>query len=205
MGSLGSAQKSFQVRLHHGERRVILFAGDAVMAILALLISIYFWGQTDWLDFSKALIIERIPPWFFLLPIFWIFLNVELYDIHRAGRRSDTFKGIAISAGVSLVLYMGIFFFAEQNTLPRRGAAAFIIAASLLMLAWRLSYIKIFTAPDFMRRVLIIGAGRAGTTLVQVVKASWPPPFFLVGLIDDDEFKVGSCIENIPEIGRAHV
>lgn len=173
------------------------------MAILALLAAIYFWGQKDWLDFSKALIIDRIPTWFFVLPVFWLVLNIEMYDVHRAGRRIDTVKGIAVSAGVSLILYMFVFFLSEPNSLPRRGVAAFIVAASILMLAWRFLYIQIFTTPDLMRRVLIIGAGRAGTTLVKVVKESWPPPFFLVGLIDDDESKIGSSIEDYPILGTS--
>jgi exopolysaccharide biosynthesis polyprenyl glycosylphosphotransferase len=203
MGSLGSVQKSFRFRLHPGERRIILATGDIVMAVLALLISIYMWGQKDWLDFSKALIINRIPPWFFTLPVIWILLNVEMYDIRRAGRRAETVKGISISAGVSLVLYMFVFFLSEPNSLPRRGVASFIVASSLLMLFWRFFYIQVFTAPDFMRRVLIVGAGRAGSTLVHVIRESWPPPFFLVGLIDDDAEKVGCSIEGASVLGNS--
>ncbi|MBE0695415.1 MAG: hypothetical protein IH586_00675, partial [Anaerolineaceae bacterium] len=203
MSSLGSVQKSFRFRLHPGERRIILATGDIVMAILALLISIYMWGQKDWLDFSKALLIDRIPPWFFSLPVIWILLNVEMYDIRRAGRRSETIKGILVSAGVSLILYMFVFFLSEPNSLPRRGVAAFIVASSLLMLIWRFVYIQVFTAQDFMRRVLIVGAGRAGSTLIHVIRESWPPPFFLVGLIDDDVEKIGCTIEGAPILGSS--
>jgi exopolysaccharide biosynthesis polyprenyl glycosylphosphotransferase len=130
-------------------------------------------------------------------------LNIEMYDIRRAGRRSETVKGILISAGVSLVLYMFVFFLSDPNSLPRRGVAAFIVASSLLMLLWRMIYIQVFTAPDFMRRVLIVGAGRAGTTLVHVIRESWPPPFFLVGLIDDDPQKVGCAIEGASILGSS--
>ena len=45
-----------------------------------------------------------------------------------------------------------------------------------------------------MRRVLIVGAGNAGMTLVNIVKDNYPPPFFLVGLIDDDPEKIGKEI-----------
>jgi FlaA1/EpsC-like NDP-sugar epimerase len=172
MGSSGSAQKSFRFRLHPGERRIILLVGDLLMAILALFIAIYLWGQKDWLDFSTDLLIDRVPPWFFVLPVIWIILNVEMYDIRRAANRVETIKGISISAGASLVLYMFLFFLSEPNSLPRRGVAFFIAASSLLMLAWRLFYIQVFTAPGFMRRVLIVGAGRAGTTLLQVIRES---------------------------------
>lgn len=204
MGSSGSAQKSFRFRLHPGERRIILLVGDLIMAILALFIAIYLWGQKDWLDFSTDLLINRIPPWFFILPAIWIILNVEMYDIRRAGNRVETIKGIAISAGASLVLYMFLFFLSEPNSLPRRGVAFFIAASSILMLAWRLFYIQVFTAPGFMRRVIIVGAGRAGTTLLRVIRESWPPPFFLVGMIDDDLAKVGTTIEGAQVLGTSH-
>ena len=118
-----------------------------------------------------------------------------LGNIRRAGRRSETVKGILVSAGVSLILYMLVFFLSEPNSLPRRGVATFIVSSSLLMLIWRLIYIQVFTAPDFMRRVLIVGAGRAGTTLVHVIRESWPPPFFLVGLIEKAHV---SMITNVP-------
>ena len=43
-----------------------------------------------------------------------------------------------------------------------------------------------------MRRVLIIGAGESGLTLLQILDDLWPPPFFMVGLIDDDPIRSGN-------------
>ncbi len=204
MGSISTAQKAFQLRLHPGERRVILIVGDLVASSLALAIALFFWGQRDWLDFSTEFLAERIPWWFFLLPALWMVLNVELYDIRRAGRRSDTIKGVAISAAISLFLYLGLFFLSEPGSLPRRGALIFIVASSTTTLIWRFAYIQIFTAAEFMRRVLVVGAGRAGTTLVRVVKEIWPPPFHLVGFIDDDPQKCNCMIEGVPVLGNCH-
>jgi len=184
------------------ERRIILLVGDAIMAALARVISIYVWGQEDWLDINQ-LIADRVPPWFFLLPLFWLILNVEMYDIRRAGRRSETVKGVAVAAAVSAVLYLFIFFLSEPGYMPRRGVAIFIGAASVLMIAWRFIYIQIFTTPEFMRRVLIIGAGRSGSTLVQMIKEIWPPPFYLVGLIDDDPLKRNTTVEGYPILGSS--
>lgn len=177
-------------------------AGDVIMAALALLVALYFWGQKDWLNF-RQLLIHRIPPWFYLAPFMWIILNVELYDVRRAGRRSETLKGVAGAAAVSLVIYLLIFFFSEPNSMPRRGVAYFIVAAALLMLIWRFLYIRVFTTPEFMRRVLVVGAGRAGTALVQVLKEIWPPPFYIVGLVDDDATKCNTYVEGYPILGTS--
>lgn len=203
MGSLTSAQKSIRFRMHSGERRIILLAGDALVAGLALLLAIYFWGQKDWLNLPE-LMDQRIPTWFYLLPAFWLILNVEMYDIRRAGRRGETIKGVGAAAAVSLVLYLFVFFFSEPNAMPRRGVTYFIASASVMMVAWRFLYIRVFTTPEFMRRVLIVGAGKAGTALVQVIKEIWPPPFYLVGLIDDDPMKKNTCVEGYPILGASH-
>lgn len=201
MASTGSIQKGIKFHLRPGERKIILLTGDVVMASLALLITLYFWAQRDWLYLSKEFFSNRIPPWFYFLPFFWLILNVEMYDVRRAGRRSETIKGVGIAAGVSLILYLFVFFLSDPGSLPRRGVAIFIVSSLMLMLAWRFTYISVFTTPQFMRRVLIIGAGRAGTTLVEIFKEIWPPPFYLVGMIDDDPMKQDCYVEGFPILG----
>lgn len=99
------------------------------------------------------------------------------------------------------MIYLFVFFFAPRGVLPRFGVASFIVSAFTLTLLWRMTYINIFTAPLFMRRVLIVGAGRAGTTLGAVVKGIWPPPFFIVGYIDDDPDKIGTECNGYPILG----
>ncbi len=188
-------------RMRPGERRALILMGDVLVAVLALGVALLAWGQRDWLNFSLDLLSERVPTWFFLLPILWLVINVEMYDIRRAGNRGDTLKGIALSAGVGTVLYLFVFFLSEPNAMPRTGVAAYILSAALLTLLWRLLYIQIFTAPEFLRRVLIVGAGRAGSTLATIVRGMWPQPFHIVGMIDDDPEKIGTIIEGFPVLG----
>lgn len=172
------------------------------MAGAALVIAIVLWAQEDWLNL-RGLLETRVPGWFYLLPVLWLILNVEMYDIRRAGRRGETVKGVASAAAISMILYLFVFFLSEPNFMPRRAAVFFIIAASALMVTWRFIYIRVFTTPEFLRRALVVGAGRAGTTLVRVIKEIWPPPFYLVGLIDDDPSKCGALIEGYPVLGSS--
>ena len=200
MGSITAAQRSVRFRLHPAERRIILLIGDIIAAWLALAVAIYWWGQIDWLDFSWEFLFQRIPPWFWIMPLIWLILNVEMYDIRRAGHRNETIKGVAIAATISLFLYAFVFFLSQRD-LPRRGVITFIVVASMLMTAWRFLYIGVFTAPEFLRRVVIVGAGRAGSALAKVVREMWPTPFFVVGLIDDDPDKQDTTIEGYPVLG----
>ena len=172
--------------------------GDIIVTLLAMVIALFVWAVDDWLTFSIEFVQVRIPFWFYLLPLLWIILLTELYDDRRAARRSETFRGIAIAAGISFVLYLVVYFTSDPTSLPRRGVAVFIGAAALLTLLWRFLYIRIFTASEFMRRVLIVGAGRAGSRLAKIIQGIYPPPFYLVGLIDDDPAKAGETVAGYP-------
>ena len=165
-------------RITARERRFILILGDLIVVSISLIISLYFWSKGDqWLKFSWQFLKERPPNWYYLLPVLWIGLMFELYDVRRAGHKDDTIRGILTVAGFSTVLYLVIFFVSEPKSLPRRGVAAFIGAATVLTLLWRLLYIRIFTTPAFLRRVIVIGAGRAGTSIVDIIQEINPSPF----------------------------
>jgi exopolysaccharide biosynthesis polyprenyl glycosylphosphotransferase len=123
---------------------------------------------------------------------------VELYDLRRASHRREIFKGVAVAAGVSVILYLLVFFLSEPNSLPRLVIAYFIVFCALLTLLWRLAFARLFSTPIFMRRMLIVGAGRAGSTLAEVYARANPKPFLVVGLVDDDPLKQGTHVAGIP-------
>jgi len=190
-------------RIRNGERQAILFLGDITFNYLAVFIGLYFWGQKDWLDFSWEFLGQRAPLWFYILPFVWVLLLIEIYDVRKANRKEDVFRGIATAAGISIVIYLIIFFISEPNSLPRRGVFIFIVAATVLTFIWRLIYIRIFTAPVFMRRALLIGAGKAGSTLAKMLKEIHSGPFIIVGYIDDDPSKQGEEINGYKVLGNS--
>jgi exopolysaccharide biosynthesis polyprenyl glycosylphosphotransferase len=190
---------TFYFRLKPPERRVLLLTGDFIMACIAVVAALYYWALGDpWLKLSIQFIQERTPFWFFLLPFFWMLLMTESYEEHRSAKLGETFKSILTAALIGLVFYFVIFFFyTTPETLPRRGVAGFVIAASVLTLAWRTFYIRVFTAPQFLRRALLVGGGETGKIIMQIVKEVWPPPYYMVGIIDDDPQKVGQQIGDL--------
>ena len=189
-------------RIRNSERQAILFIGDLILSYFSVLIGLFFWSQKDWLNFSGEFLYQRVPFWFYLLPVIWILFLVETYDIRKANRRDEVIRGIATAAGISLGIYLIVFFISEPNSLPRRGVLIFIIAATVLTVAWRLIYIQIFTAPYFMRRALMIGAGKAGSTLAGMLKEVHSGPFVLAGYIDDDPSKQNQTINGYKVLGN---
>jgi exopolysaccharide biosynthesis polyprenyl glycosylphosphotransferase len=186
-------------RVRGREQRNILLIGDAVASILALFGGLYFWGQKDaWLKFSLNFLQQRVDIWYYLLPLIWMVFLVEIYDLHRARDLRQTVTWISLAALASLLVYALIYLISPKGSLPRLGIGVFLVFASVLTLIWRLIYIRIFTAQASLRRVLIIGAGKAGETLVQVYKKMRPQPFFLIGFMDDDPEKIGKNLEGYP-------
>lgn len=198
--------KSNPWQLQLRERRVLLFLGDALMGIIALGISLFVWGsRLRFIEFDLAFLQERVPFWFYLLPLVWIILLVELYDVHRAVDWRRTVNGIATAALIGFGLYLVIYFYytGSGNNLPRVSIAVFLVTVAILTFLWRSLYIRIFTAPQFMRRVLLVGGGKAGGTLLRVINDLKPSPFYLVGIVDDDMEKTGTEIEGFTVLGTS--
>ncbi len=191
-------------RLRTSERRTILILGDLLVASISLVIALYFWAQKDaWLKFSWEFLRTRPPFWYFLLPIIWMVMLIELYDVRRSASMSDTVKGIIIACILSVLIYLIVYFSSDPNSLPRWGVAVFLIAVAVLTMLWRFLYIRIFTAPKFLRKVLIVGAGKAGCSLVKEIRSAKPSPFLLLGLIDDDPNKAILETEGYKVIGMS--
>ena len=195
------------MQLRLGERRALLLVGDFLMGVSSLFIAILYWGSNvRFIEFNIEFLQTRVPAWFYLLPLIWLILLIELYDIHKASDWRMTVRGIAIAAVLGALLYAVLYFYyvdPPKSLLPRRGVAAFIISVSILTLFWRWLYIKIFTAPRFMRRVLLVGGGISGELYLNNVNTLTPQPYHLVGVIDDDPNKMDTDISGYPIIGSS--
>jgi exopolysaccharide biosynthesis polyprenyl glycosylphosphotransferase len=54
-----------------------------------------------------------------------------------------------------------------------------------------------------MRRVLMVGAGKAGHSLADIYSKLNPPPFLLVGFVDDDARKQGKSYHGFAVLGKS--
>jgi exopolysaccharide biosynthesis polyprenyl glycosylphosphotransferase len=202
---INTTPRPLNLRVRSTEKLIILLVGDFLAAFLALWIGLYFWSKGDaWLSFSTEFLTTRPATWFWFLPLFWLILIVELYDLKRASRTIDTIRGIGLAALISIILYLVVYFTSEPNSLPRRGVAIFIISTSLLTLVWRMIAISLFMQPRFRRRVIIIGAGKAGQTIQKVIKELQPQPYNVIGFVDDDVKKIGRTIQGSKVLGGSH-
>lgn len=189
-------------RLQNSEQRFILILGDLLAGAIALFLSLFIWAQADALDFTAEFFRTRVDTWFYFLPLIWMVLLVDTYDLGKAGKFKSTLKGVAIALIVASIAYLVVYFLVPPMSLPRVGVAAFIIITSILTIIWRLIFIRMFKAVSQQRRVLIIGAGKAGTELSYEIVRSDPKPFNLIGFIDDDPLKLNTRIHGTPVLGN---
>ncbi|MGD8404350.1 MAG: sugar transferase [Anaerolineales bacterium] len=203
-----------RLRLRPNEHRVLLFVGDLLMATASVFAAIYTWREYQRYvlaaDGFNQNAVERllenidIPVWFYLLPLAWLLLMVELYEPHTAANWRKTIRGIAIAAFVGLTIYSLVFIIrVNPNALPRIGVGAFLLYSSILTLLWRSLYIRFYASAGQLRHFIVVGAGKAGYSLAEVYHAQNPPPFNLVGFIDDDPQLLGKKVFNFPIISQS--
>jgi len=200
------------IRLGTLEQRVILFLGDLLASIIALFASLYIWREYSWnallatgisLNKAERIFSVDIQNWVYFLPFFWILLLIELYEPQVAANRKKTQRGILVAGVIAMLGYALVFLALKDPTssLPRIVIGAFVLLAVILTWLWRLIYTHLYTSQGLARRVLIIGAGNAGITLVRAYEELSPKPFSLIGFVDDDPEKIGMKIEGLRVFG----
>jgi len=199
------------LRLRPSEQRTILLVGDFIASVAATVGAVYFWYQYSLYRLVengvKPNVAERIlqidvPFWFYLLPLVWLLLMVDSYELHTASNWRKTLRGIAVAPLVGLLGYSLLFTInTDPNSLPRIAIGAFLVLASALTLGWRAIYIRLYTSSGLMRRFLVVGAGKAGRTLVEAYRKLNPPPFLIIGFIDDDPAKRQKSYQGFAVLG----
>ncbi len=200
-----SFRSPIKSRFSPRERKIVLFIGDALVTVAALLIALITWAHgDDWLGLSPEFFAERPEDWFYLLPLLWMIMLAPLYDLQKANSVPYTLSFILLASLIALGTYLLIFFVAPPKALPRRGVAVFLICAPVLSFLWRLLYIRLFTLPEYLMHTLIVGAGKAGTRIAEIIQTANPHPFKVIGFIDDDPQKIGTTIHTYPVLGDSN-
>ncbi|MGE5376008.1 MAG: sugar transferase [Bacteroidota bacterium] len=211
------------LRLRANEHRAILFTGDLLMALASVFLALYTWRQYNLFIFevlfakyiaqgiklvparqlAESQTIFEVPIWFYLLPVIWVLLLVDLYEPHTAASFRKTLQGIAIAALIGLLAYSLAFIIQQKSNLPRIGVGAFLLYASALTLTWRILFIRLYRSTGQRRRMILVGAGKAGQTIAELYQKLDVRSFTIVGFVDDDKRKVGREFFGFPVLGTS--
>lgn len=179
--------------LRTSERRLALLLGDAAAVVAAVLLALWTWSLTAGFPFNLTFLRAR-AVWLLAVP-FWLVLLIPTRDAGIALDIRQTAVGIIRAAAALLVIYLGAFFFAGGDRLPRLVVIYLFWDATLLVFGWRLVALWSLTRAPFSRRVLIAGSGHAlsaafdvlqhtsfndadivGVATTETVRAEWHAP-----------------------------
>ncbi len=199
--SIGSRRMPLaHLPLHISERKILLGLSDVSMlnVALALVLRLRMGAPFSW-----RIVLVR-PQWFILLTLLWLLFGpaFDAYSL-RTSRLPGSILCIVKPALLTLFTYL-LIPYVTPYLLPSRLTTGMFVVLSLGLLSLsRALYALILAQPPFQRRALIVGAGRAGRTIVQAIRKNACTEYQLIGYIDDDPAKQGESIEGLPVLGTS--
>ena len=181
---------SLKVPLRLEERRVLLVAADLLVIILAALGSLYVWSVQRGSPFDLDFISQQYR-WFIVFAALWIVasLATNFYDIRLAADLGSVWSSIFKTSFVALVGYLVIYWLSLPGSIPRNIAGYQAAFTFLGITCSRTLYRLLIGRSPFSRRVIVVGAGGAGQTIVETIQRYVKPHYDVVGFVDEDPAK----------------
>jgi exopolysaccharide biosynthesis polyprenyl glycosylphosphotransferase len=185
------------------ERQAILLAGDLLLACAAAALALRLGGRRSGWIWSERDFAWDLLGWLLLLLPLWLSLAWAngLYDLRRmADRWAAALMPVAISAQLLLIWALA-YFVPPPWTIVRHVVVFFAAGTALTLPFWRILYGRIFGRGAFRSRLLVVGAGASGRSLLAAARAEaahWIDP---EGFIDDDPALAGATVDGLPVLG----
>ena len=190
--------------------RTIIFAiGDAFIVLfsglLALLVRFEFNINGVMLRYYSKIFLSVLPV--FIIAAILIFLILKIYKImwSAASLREAALLFVAtIVLDIFIITFSVVFGF----NFPRSFYILFAINFYAFEMIWRFMY-RLYRSffrhlKSTEKRVMIVGAGDAGATLLKEIRSSQYIEAKVVCFIDDNPYKVGKTLNGVPVVGNRH-
>ena len=175
---------------------------DALLVAAAVLLAIWVWGLMDPHPVEAAFFHSRIH-WLPLLTGLWLGLAVlnDLYNLRAVAGQIGRLFALGQVTLLEIAAYLLIYFFSSPERLLPRGIVLYHAALSFVLVGlWRVLY-RYMAQGALQRRTVVVGAGRAGHTIVDAIHEHPGGGHDLLGFIDDDPAKQGQTIAGLPVLG----
>lgn len=190
------------------ERRLLLLGGDLVVMCGALWLGLWLRREAIIAVFHKAgLPFAWKAHWWLVLSVLWVTVALTLggYDLRRAAqalRSAVSMGGVALAVSA---IYFVIPWISAPLVYSRLAWFIFATTGTVGVAAWRLVYAVMLHQPAFCRRILVVGAGRAGKELAHSIRMLGATAMVdIAGLVDDNPALWGKEIANYHVVGPAH-
>jgi exopolysaccharide biosynthesis polyprenyl glycosylphosphotransferase len=189
--------------------------GDLFLICLSIAGSLFVWSSWTQRLLNWSLWQQQALWALFIFTgwMLWLMLS-DLYNLRLAVIVATSVRRI-LTGGITIALAYLILFFitspapilghspgvlvqiSPTEALPRLAPGMAIISATVLLLGWRITYACALRGPQTRRRVLILGAGKAGTTLCHTIRREHSAHYDVIGFIDDHVDKQRSLIAGV--------
>ncbi len=189
--------------LYISQWKVLLIAGDVSCYLLSVAAALLLYPPVAG------------RPWGFLaaykitfiligLTYFVVLFIADLYDYLKDFRRITNIVSCLVACWIGSLVVVLVFYFPIKGAYV--GRSMMIIQAvtfSILVATWRFCFSAISLAQRLQKRLLIIGAGKAGRHLVRSIRNRPGCGLEVVGFVDDDEAKLGAVVDGLPVLGTS--
>ncbi len=197
------------LRLRTSERKLLLLVVDVLLLNFALGVS---WFARD---NTPAPLSTALAPikWYITLTVVWYLWAqfFELYDLPRAASTTTIVRSATLAVAATVLVYVLI----PRLTPPlasRGPVFLFLFLAWGGVVAWRIVYARAFVQPWFKQQALVVGAGWAGRTLVEMLQEATHDAnpyrgtgYVLRGFIDDNKALTDAEFGGVPVLGGRDV
>jgi exopolysaccharide biosynthesis polyprenyl glycosylphosphotransferase len=189
--------------LDRRSRQAILAGGDLLLLAAMLALALRLGGLRSGWNWAERPFAGEYLRWLALLLPLWLALAWAngLYELGRPRRRLLAFVGPLTVGGQLLLLWALAYFIPPPWTLVRHVAVFFALGSALALPFWRLAFLAVVERRAFRTRLIIVGAGEAGRTILAAVRAEAAPLYEVVGFIDDDPELAGRLVADLPVLG----
>ncbi|HLY27421.1 MAG TPA: hypothetical protein VKQ72_13845, partial [Aggregatilineales bacterium] len=176
------------LQLQISERRLLLMAGDTIVASISVFLALRVWAFVAHETFDLEFVFPQLQ-WFFILTFVWFVLAGanDFYNLSLASRIGASATRLVQITAQLLVVYLVIFFLSSRDALPRLFIVYYAVIFFFLMLLWRAWRPFLFRWPGFRRRALIVGAGWPAETILGILTSEATDSYDVVGLINDEQ------------------
>lgn len=181
----------------------MLVVVDLGLLAMSLLAALMLWSNWDPARFAGAPWASE-PEWF-LLPLLWVGAGTVTgcYDLRLAAEVTKVLRAQVLNGMLVLALYAIAYFLAPRDSLPRSVILVHVVLTMAALGLWRAGYAHFFRRPAFLRRALVVGAGKAGESMVGLIQSEGRSLYTVVGVVDDDPTNQGRTLAGVPVLGRA--
>lgn len=130
------------------------------------------------------------------------FYIYDLYVVEKTQSGWDTAYSVFKAATLSLILTVGLAFFYRFFSFPRTVLVLSWLLVIVLIAGWRIIATRVFKIKWPSQRILVVGAGKIGQTIISELRSKSKWGYQVVGAATRNREAIGSKMEDVPVLGH---